>query len=88
MKTVKILVRSPSVSTPDNFSVHVGLEQSVEDIKRSIEASHKASPLARDMRIIWKGRVLEDADLVKSIYADEEAPEAQTVHFVLNSPVS
>ncbi|KAJ2882324.1 hypothetical protein H4R27_003508 [Coemansia aciculifera] len=85
---VQILVRSPSVTTPDNFSVHVGLEQSIADLKQSIEASHHASPLAQGMRIIWKGRVLEDTDLVRSIYADEEASEAQTVHFVLNSPVS
>ncbi|KAJ2073524.1 hypothetical protein GGH13_001941 [Coemansia sp. S155-1] len=85
---VQILVRSPSVTTPDDFSVHVELEQSIADLKQSIEASHHASPLAQGMRIIWKGRVLEDTDLVRSIYADEEASEAQTVHFVLNSPVS
>ncbi|KAJ2814346.1 hypothetical protein FBU31_007324, partial [Coemansia sp. 'formosensis'] len=88
MKTVEILVRSPSVATPDNFSVHVGLDQSIEDLKQSIESSHQATPQARGMRIIWKGRVLEDTDVVRSIYTDSEASEAQTVHFVLNSPAS
>ncbi|KAJ2806976.1 hypothetical protein H4S07_003684, partial [Coemansia furcata] len=71
-----------------NFSVHVGLDQSIEDLKQSIESSHQATPQARGMRIIWKGRVLEDTDVVRSIYTDSEASEAQTVHFVLNSPAS
>ncbi|KAJ2746058.1 hypothetical protein GGI20_001685 [Coemansia sp. BCRC 34301] len=88
MKSVQLLVRSPSVATPDDFSVDIGVEQSISELKHIIEDSHQASPLACDMRIIWKGRVLQDTDTVRGIYADEEASEAQTVHFVLSSPTS
>ncbi|KAJ2909629.1 hypothetical protein GGI21_001690 [Coemansia aciculifera] len=87
MKMVRLLVRSPSVATPDNFSVDIGVEQSISELKQTIEGRHQASPLAREMRIIWRGRVLPDTDTIKSICTDEETLEAQTVHFVLNSPV-
>ncbi|KAJ2439081.1 hypothetical protein GGF42_008078 [Coemansia sp. RSA 2424] len=86
MKLVQLLVRSPSVATADDFSVDIGVEQSISELKQKIEGSHQASPLAREMRIIWKGRELRDTDTVRSIYVDEEASEAQTVHFVLSSP--
>ncbi|KAJ1659554.1 hypothetical protein GGF38_004061, partial [Coemansia sp. RSA 25] len=86
MKLVQLLVRSPSVATADDFSVDIGVEQSISELKQKIEGSHQASPPAREMRIIWKGRELRDTDTVRSIYVDEEASEAQTVHFVLSSP--
>ncbi|KAI8320236.1 hypothetical protein GQ54DRAFT_224010 [Martensiomyces pterosporus] len=85
---VQLLVRSPSVTTPDDFRVVVGLDKSILELKQAIETQHPASPPARSMRVIWKGRMLFDSDMVKRIYEGEGAPEIETVHFVLNMPIN
>ncbi|KAJ2497583.1 hypothetical protein GGH96_005002 [Coemansia sp. RSA 1972] len=86
-ETIELLIRSPSVSTPDDFKIRVHSEQTILDVKTAIEHEHHATPLARHMRIIWKGRILRDEDSVKVIYeSDERTARAQTVHFVLNAP--
>ncbi|KAJ1729239.1 hypothetical protein LPJ61_003623 [Coemansia biformis] len=84
----RLLVRSPSVATRDDFSVCVPLGGRISDVKAAIESGHEASPSARDMRIIWKGRILEDSDPVKAIYDSERATGVQTLHFVLSTPVA
>ncbi|KAJ2474645.1 hypothetical protein IWW56_005779 [Coemansia sp. RSA 2131] len=84
---IELLIRSPSVATPDDFKIRVHSEQTISDVKTAIEQEHQATPLARHMRIIWKGRILRDEDSVKVIYeSDERTARAQTVHFVLNAP--
>ncbi|KAJ2828318.1 hypothetical protein IWW50_001449 [Coemansia erecta] len=85
---IELLVRSPSVATPDDFKIRVLAEHTISQVKAAIEREHQAMPLARHMRIIWKGRILKDQDKVKSICESDEQPAAvQTVHFVMNVPV-
>ncbi|KAJ1932320.1 hypothetical protein FBU59_006411, partial [Linderina macrospora] len=88
-----LLVRSPSVNTPDNFKISIGTDMHIGEVKQEIERQHPSSPRAHDMRVIWKGRILNDDYPVMKIYEHgneqvEEAPEPQTVHFVLNTPIS
>ncbi|KAJ1831957.1 hypothetical protein LPJ63_003893 [Coemansia sp. RSA 2711] len=87
-RRVELLVRSPSVATADDFKISMHLEQTISDVKAAIEQRHQAMPLARNMRIIWKGRILKDQDLVSTIYdTDEWSSAVQTVHFVMSTPV-
>ncbi|KAJ2803651.1 hypothetical protein H4R21_001955 [Coemansia helicoidea] len=82
----RLLVRSPSVATREDFGVCVPLGGRIADVKAAIERGHEASPPARSMRLIWKGRILEDSDPVAAMYGSGTAAEPQTVHFVLNPP--
>ncbi|KAJ1666153.1 hypothetical protein EV178_002549 [Coemansia sp. RSA 1646] len=85
---VQILIRSPSVSTPDNFTVHVELGHTIEELKAAIEKTHDASPPARHMRVIWRGRILQDSSIVGNLYEESDDPsDLQTIHFVLNMSV-
>ncbi|ORX67064.1 hypothetical protein DL89DRAFT_269499 [Linderina pennispora] len=59
----------------------------IAEVKREIERQHPSAPQARDMRVIWKGRILND-DYPCNDDEAEEVPEPQTVHFVLNTPIS
>ncbi|KAJ2782687.1 hypothetical protein H4R18_002113, partial [Coemansia javaensis] len=83
----ELRVRSPSVATRDDFSVRVQRSGRIADVKAAIERAHEAAPPARDMRIIWKGRILDDDARVACIYEDARAAAAdiQTLHFVLST---
>ncbi|PIA15126.1 hypothetical protein COEREDRAFT_82322 [Coemansia reversa NRRL 1564] len=87
----ELLIRSPSVDTPANFSIHASMEQTISEVKAAIEREHSLSPSSRDMRIIWKGRILQDTICVRGICEDESTGERclqQTLHFVLGIPMS
>ncbi|KAJ2161702.1 hypothetical protein GGF46_001295 [Coemansia sp. RSA 552] len=85
---VELRVRSPSVDTPDDFRIRVPAEHSISQVKAAIEQAHQAAPLAREMRVIWKGRILSDSDAVQGLCGgDEDTAGVQTLHFVLNTPM-
>ncbi|KAJ1899517.1 hypothetical protein LPJ66_002065 [Kickxella alabastrina] len=95
---IHILLRSPSVPTAEDFAVHMQSEQSIWDLKQTIERQHPAEPRARDMRIVWRGRVLNDKDLVRCLCKEESdamptlpLPPSDVVqavvHFVLSTPM-
>ncbi|KAJ1903616.1 hypothetical protein LPJ81_002961 [Coemansia sp. IMI 209127] len=86
---VQILIRSPSVSTPDDFTVDAEPEHTIAELKAAIEKTHDASPPARHMRVIWRGRILHDSSIVGDLYEESDDPfDLQTVHFVLNAPAA
>ncbi|KAJ2539412.1 hypothetical protein EV175_006348 [Coemansia sp. RSA 1933] len=86
---VHLLVRSPSVTTPDDFTVDVEAEHSIAEVKEIIEKTHSASPPARHMRVIWRGRILEDSSSVGDLYGEsDDLSDVQTVHFVLRVAVA
>ncbi|KAJ1719936.1 hypothetical protein LPJ53_005379 [Coemansia erecta] len=63
--------------------------QTFKELKHTIEQEHPAAPRARDMRVIWKGRVLSDSGLVSSLYTgDPELPAPSVVHSVVHFVVS
>ncbi|KAJ2711926.1 hypothetical protein H4R19_003016 [Coemansia spiralis] len=84
----RLVVRSPSVATRDDFGVWVPLGGRISDVKAAIERGHEASPPAHGMRLIWKGRILEDEDPVARMYESGLAADTQTVHFVLSTPAT
>ncbi|KAJ2374552.1 hypothetical protein GGI05_007271, partial [Coemansia sp. RSA 2603] len=85
----QILIRSPSVPTPEDFTVLLTDVQTFKDLKQTIEREHPAAPRARDMRLIWKGRVLTDEALVSTLYTgDPELPAPLVVHSVVHFVVS
>ncbi|KAJ2081320.1 hypothetical protein H4R24_002439 [Coemansia sp. RSA 988] len=86
-----LLIRSPSIDTPTGFRIHASMEQTISEVKAAIEREHSQSPSSRDMRIIWKGRILQDTISVRNLCEDESTGEwclQQTLHFVLGVPVS
>ncbi|KAJ2721016.1 hypothetical protein GGI07_004255 [Coemansia sp. Benny D115] len=86
---VKLLVRSSSVPTADTFTVTLNVDQTTRDVKQAIEREHPHTPRARDMRIIWKGRLLNDADVLQDLVSNEPETEVYhtVVHFVLSVPM-
>ncbi|KAJ2453766.1 hypothetical protein EV183_001963 [Coemansia sp. RSA 2336] len=85
---VELLVRSPSVPTPDDFRISIHPEQTVLHVKQTIEQEHSKKPLAQNMRIVWKGRVLKNEDRIRSVFESDDGHiiRKQTVHFVLSAP--
>ncbi|KAJ1818393.1 hypothetical protein LPJ56_001832 [Coemansia sp. RSA 2599] len=85
---VDILVRSPSIPTKDGFAVVLDAEQTVKELKQAIEREHPSSPRARNMRVIWRGRLLKDTMQLSSMRLEEDADGEQpeiihsVVHFV------
>ncbi|KAI9502161.1 hypothetical protein BX070DRAFT_253493 [Coemansia spiralis] len=85
---IEVFVCSPSISTPSQFKVYVESGQTVLELKAAIEKEHHASPPARHMRLIWRGRILKDSSLVKELVANEGgSSDILAVHFVLNMPM-
>ncbi|KAJ2808609.1 hypothetical protein H4R20_000768 [Coemansia guatemalensis] len=87
----ELLIRSPSVDTPADFSIRASMEQTISEVKAAIEREHSQSPSSRDMRIIWKGRILQDTVSVRKICENESTGECclqQTLHFVVGMPMS
>ncbi|KAJ2760012.1 hypothetical protein H4S06_001944 [Coemansia sp. BCRC 34490] len=87
---IQILVRSPSVATADDFTVSMELEHTISELKAAIEKAHEASPPARHMRIICRGRILKDSSTVGEFYDNNNIDHTglQTIHFVLNAYIA
>ncbi|KAJ1859792.1 hypothetical protein LPJ57_006868 [Coemansia sp. RSA 486] len=83
---VSLLVRSSSIPTDENFKVLLSAEQTVGDLKQVIEKEHPASPRARSMRVIWRGRLLKDTLQLSSLHAgeDPDAPRPEIIHSVVH----
>ncbi|KAJ2662326.1 hypothetical protein IWW48_001901 [Coemansia sp. RSA 1200] len=87
---IQILVRSPSVATADDFTVSAELEHTISELKAAIEKAHEASPPARHMRIICRGRILKDSSTVGEFCENNnsDSTKFQTIHFVLNAYIA
>lgn len=98
---VKFYIQSPSVSIPPGFNVNIDAGHTVLELKQTIEREHFASPPANDMRIIWRGRILEDAEVIESLQGNSDTEnlryhqvvgantlEETVVHFVLSTPMN
>ncbi|KAF0447595.1 homocysteine-responsive endoplasmic reticulum-resident ubiquitin-like domain member 2 protein [Gigaspora margarita] len=53
---VRIFIRSPTTTLPDDFSILTSLDSSVLTLKRAIFETHPTKPNVRDQRLIYRGR--------------------------------
>ncbi|CAG8587240.1 21981_t:CDS:2 [Dentiscutata erythropus] len=79
---VRIFIRSPTTSLPDDFSILTSLDSSVLTLKRTIFETHPTKPNVRDQRLIYRGRVLNDSDTIINVLRSELATD-QIFHLVV-----
>jgi hypothetical protein len=64
----ELQVLLPSISNSFSLNLRVPLSGTVQDVKRSISEQCPGNPKATGQRIIWKGRVVEDEEVVGDIW--------------------
>ncbi|TDL29609.1 hypothetical protein BD410DRAFT_892875 [Rickenella mellea] len=69
---VPLRVELPQYSR--SFSIQVSQSGSVLDIKQQIAQTCPGHPRVEGQRLIWKGRVLEDAEVVERVWQSPEEP--------------
>ncbi|CAG8621001.1 25456_t:CDS:2 [Gigaspora rosea] len=79
---VRIFIRSPTTTLPDDFSILTSLDSSVLTLKRAIFETHPTKPNVRDQRLIYRGRVLNDSDTIINVLRSELATD-QIFHLVV-----
>ena len=83
MTSVKINVKSPT--STDDQTLTTTLESSVSDLKRQIEVEWPQHPRPQDQRLVYAGKLLEDAAILKDVLRLSDARDendAFTVHLV------
>ena|SRR6266498_233329 len=79
---VKIFIRSPTTTLPDGYFILSNLDSSVLSLKQTIFETHPLKPAVRDQKLIYRGRVLSDNDLIENILKDGLETD-QTFHLVV-----
>ncbi|PKK69581.1 hypothetical protein RhiirC2_748138 [Rhizophagus irregularis] len=79
---IRIFIRSPTTPLPDGYSILTNIDSSVLYLKQTIFETHPLKPVVRDQKLIYRGRVLSDNDLIESILKDGLESD-QTFHLVV-----
>ncbi|CAJ0837072.1 6988_t:CDS:2 [Entrophospora sp. SA101] len=79
---VRIFIRSPTTLIPEGFSVLANLDSSVLFLKQSIFETHPSKPNIKDQKLIYRGKVLKDSDLVINVLQEGLSTD-QTFHLVV-----
>ncbi|OMJ22314.1 hypothetical protein AYI70_g2962, partial [Smittium culicis] len=66
-KVLSFFVCSPTIDTPENFCVEVAETAQIAELKNQIYAKHPLKPLASAIRLIFRGKLLLDENLVNSL---------------------
>ncbi|CAI2189764.1 6119_t:CDS:2, partial [Funneliformis geosporum] len=79
---VRIFIRSPTTPLPDGYCISTNPDSSVLSLKQIIFKTHPAKPAIRDQKLIYRGRVLSDNDLIEKVLKDGLETD-QTFHLVV-----
>ncbi|GBC05327.1 hypothetical protein RclHR1_06180012 [Rhizophagus clarus] len=79
---VRIFIRSPTTPLPDGYSILTSIDSSVLYLKQTIFETHPLKPVVRDQKLIYRGRVLSDNDLIENVLKDGLETD-QTFHLVV-----
>ncbi|RIA82907.1 hypothetical protein C1645_787459 [Glomus cerebriforme] len=79
---VRIFIRSPTTPLPDGYSILTSIDSSVLFLKQTIFETHPLKPVVRDQKLIYRGRVLSDNDLIENVLRDGLETD-QTFHLVV-----
>ncbi|CAG8616967.1 7836_t:CDS:2, partial [Funneliformis mosseae] len=79
---VRIFIRSPTTPLPDGYFILTNPNSSVLSLKQIIFKTHPAKPAIRDQKLIYRGRVLGDNDLIENVLKDGLETD-QTFHLVV-----
>jgi hypothetical protein len=79
---VRIFIRSPTTPLPDGYSILTNIDSSVLYLKQTIFETHPLKPVVRDQKLIYRGRVLSDNDLIENVLKDGLETD-QTFHLVV-----
>ncbi|OMJ27431.1 hypothetical protein AYI69_g3133 [Smittium culicis] len=83
-KVLSFFVCSPTIDTPENFCVEVAESAQIAELKNQIYAKHPLKPLASAIRLIFRGKLLLDDNLVNSLCNYSECKSAPIIHMVVN----
>ncbi|PVZ97690.1 hypothetical protein BB558_006350 [Smittium angustum] len=84
MRALSFIICSPTVDTPDNFSVDTPINSKVLDLKREIEIHHPLHPKASTLRLIYKGKLLVDKDDISPVAESSLSGDTPVIHMVVN----
>ncbi|KAI0693815.1 hypothetical protein BC835DRAFT_1415708 [Cytidiella melzeri] len=76
MSTVDIRVELPAYS--HSFQIQVDRRASIKDVKSEIQRTCRGSPQVSGQRLIWRGRLLNDAEIVEGVW--KSANDPRVVH--------
>ncbi|OLY80461.1 hypothetical protein AYI68_g3623 [Smittium mucronatum] len=77
-------VCSPTIETPEDFIVEVPESSSIFGLKTAIYDIHPLKPLASEIRLIFRGKLLADNDSVNSLCNYSESNSSPVIHMVVN----
>ncbi|KAG9287451.1 hypothetical protein G9A89_023823 [Geosiphon pyriformis] len=79
---VRIFIRSPAITLPEDFSILTKAQSSVLLLKKIISVNHPLKPKIPEQKLIYRGRVLKDSELIVEILKDDLSTD-QTFHLVV-----
>ncbi|KAI8994767.1 hypothetical protein BDB01DRAFT_846772 [Pilobolus umbonatus] len=83
---VQIDIKSPSLK--EALVIVVSYESTVLELKQAIQLLHHQQPVPTDQRIIFRGKLLDDKDIIRDILIRADNETTPTFHLVVKPSLS
>ncbi|CAF1136522.1 unnamed protein product [Adineta ricciae] len=82
--TITLIIRTANNKYAD-FNLELSLLLTVYDLKQKIALNHPTKPIPKDQRLIFSGKLLDDASLLNQVFLKATTGSSFMVHLVLDS---